>query len=104
MRGSEKWHVLDVGTMFGRICDNVVDIMILFPPTLGKPTNAVYNETENATVDVVFVGDPDMTCVVVYHWLLGDCFYQNKGSEISLFPTELAKVHVRDSQCWASYS
>ena len=78
--------------------------MILFPPTLEKPTNAVCNENGNATVDVVFVGDPDMTCVVVYHWLLGDYCYRNKGSEISLFPTELAKVHIRGSPCWASYS
>lgn len=35
----EKGHVLDVGVVFGGICDNVMDIVGSFPPT-GRETTA----------------------------------------------------------------
>lgn len=41
MGDGEEGHVLDVGIVFGRVCNDVVDIVVAFPPANAEATKEV---------------------------------------------------------------
>lgn len=60
----KEWHVFDIRVVFGGISDNVVDVVVSFPPTDGETAEKVCNEDTNAGVDMEGVGYAHMTGVV----------------------------------------
>jgi len=60
----EEGHVFDVRVVFGRVGDDVVDVVVSFPPADGEAAEEVGNEDTNAGVDVEVMGDTHMAGVM----------------------------------------
>ena len=63
-RDREKWDMLDIWIMFRRISDDVVDVMVAFPPAYTQSTNEVGDENADAGVNVEVVRDAHVARVV----------------------------------------
>jgi hypothetical protein len=64
MRDGEEGHVFDVGIMFRRICDDVMDVVIAFPPSDGKTTKEVRNEDADTCVNMEIMGYAHVACIM----------------------------------------
>ena len=73
----EKGDVFDVGIVFGGVGDDMVDVVIAFPPADTQPTHEVGDEDADAGVDVEVVRDAHVAGVV--------------GGEDKLVPDEAEK-------------
>lgn len=64
MGDCEEWHVLDIRIVFGRVGNDVVDVVIAFPPAAGESTEEVGDEDPNDRVCVEVVRDSHVACIV----------------------------------------
>lgn len=52
VRDGEEGHMFDVWVVLGRICDNVVDIVVSFPPAYAETAEEICNEDSDAGVSL----------------------------------------------------
>lgn len=60
----EEGHVFDVGIVLGRVGDNVVNVVVSFPPAYAETTQEVGDQNANASVQVEGVGDAHMAGIM----------------------------------------
>ena len=64
VRDGEEGHVLDVGVVLGAVRDDVVDIVVAFPPADGEAADEVGDEYTNAGIDVEVMCYAHVACIM----------------------------------------
>lgn len=64
VREGEEGQVFDVWVVFGRVGDDVVDVVVVFPPADGEAADEVGDEDADARVDLEVVCYPHVAGVV----------------------------------------
>ncbi|KAH3666909.1 hypothetical protein OGAPHI_003359 [Ogataea philodendri] len=60
----EERQMLDVWVVDRVVCDEMVHVVVSFPPAKRQSTHPVGDEDSNEVVDVVVMGDGEMACIV----------------------------------------
>lgn len=64
VRDGEERHVLDIRVVFSRVCHNVMNIVIAFPPSQAETPEEVRDDDANNRVDMEVVCDAHMTSIM----------------------------------------
>ena len=64
VRDGKEGHMFYIGVVFGRIRDDVVDIVTSLPPAQAETAKEIPNEDSNTGVDVEGVRDAHMTGIM----------------------------------------
>ena len=60
----KEWHKLDIWVVFGRVRDDVMDIMTALPPTHRKTSTEIRGKNGNACVDKVVMCNAHVTSIM----------------------------------------
>lgn len=83
VREGEKGQVFDVGVVLGRVGDDVVDVVVVFPPADGEAADEVCDEDANARVDLEVVCYPHVSGVVDDEdQLVPDCTHEDSADGV----------------------
>lgn len=64
MRDSEERHVFYIGVVFRSIGDNMMDIVVPFPPTQAQSSKVVRNDHAKQAIGMEIVSDTHMTSIM----------------------------------------
>ena len=64
MRDGKERHVLNIRIVFGRVRDDVVNVVVALPPSETQTSEIIGDEHANDTVDVEVVSDTHMTGIM----------------------------------------
>lgn len=64
MRDGEERHMFDIRVVFRRVCDDVMNIVIPFPPSQTQTSQVISNHHANHTVDMELMRDAHVSCIM----------------------------------------
>lgn len=64
MRNCEEGHVFNIWIMFGRIRDDVMDIVVPFPPSETQAAQEISNDNSNHRIIHEIMSDAHVSCIM----------------------------------------